>query len=117
VKLQILKPKVATIPGRLQMAATLSTQRMRGRAAVDRRAQYLRLHPLCVHCTKAGRVTAATVPDHVVPLWAGGADDLEANGQALCDPHHDAKTSCEARMRAAGGWLSTSCSCGQHGEA
>jgi 5-methylcytosine-specific restriction endonuclease McrA len=114
VKLQILRPKVATIPGRLQMAATLSTQRLRGRAAVERRGRYLRLHPLCTECTKAGSVAAATAVDHKVPLWAGGPDDLERNGNGLCDPHHDAKTACEARMRAVGGWLSTPCSCGQH---
>jgi 5-methylcytosine-specific restriction protein A len=114
VKLQTLKPRIATVPGRLQMAATLSTQRLRGRAAVTRRADYLRLHPLCVRCTDQGRVTAATVPDHRMPLWAGGPDDLEKNGDALCDEHHGPKTACEARMRAAGGWLSTPCTCGQH---
>lgn len=113
-RLQTLRPKVATIPGRLQLAATLSTQRLRGRAAVDRRARYLRLHPLCAECDKQGLVGAATVPDHRVPLWAGGADDLEANGQPLCTEHHDAKSACEARMRGAGGWLSTPCTCGQH---
>lgn len=117
MKLQSLRPRVATIPGRLQMAATLSTQRLRGRAAVDRRDRYLRLHPLCVQCSKQGRTSAASTPDHVVPLWAGGADDLDANGQPLCTEHHDEKTACEARMRAAGGWLSTPCTCGQHGSA
>jgi 5-methylcytosine-specific restriction endonuclease McrA len=114
VKLQTLKPRLGTVPGRLQMAATLSTQRLRGRAAVERRERFLRSHPLCKVCTKDGLITAATVPDHTVPLWAGGADDLEANGQALCNEHHNAKTACEARMRAAGGWLSTPCTCGQH---
>ena len=108
------RPRVETIPGRLQMAATLSTQRLRGRAAVERRERYLRLHPLCRACEKKGMVTAATVPDHEVPLWAGGADNLETNGQPLCGEDHDAKTKCEARMRAAGGWLSTPCNCGQH---
>lgn len=115
MKLQMLRPKVATVPGRLQMAATLSTQRLRGRAAVERRDRYLRLHPLCAECERHNRVRAATVPDHVVPLWAGGADDLDTNGQPLCTEDHDAKTACEARMRAAGGWLSTPCTCGQHG--
>lgn len=114
MKLQILKPRVATIPGRLQMAATLQTQRMRGRAAVERRSTYLRLQPLCTECTKAGQVRAAMAVDHRIPLWAGGADDLDTNGNGLCTDHHDAKTGCEARMRAAGGWLSTPCTCGQH---
>lgn len=113
-RLQMLKPRIQTVPGRLQMAATLSTQRLRGRAAVDRRVEFLRRNTLCVECKAAGRVAAATVPDHKVPLWAGGADDLAANGNALCTQHHDAKTACEARMRAAGGWLATPCNCGQH---
>lgn len=115
MKLQILRPKVATIPGRVQLAATLSTKRLRGRAAVDRRASYLRLHPLCVECHKRGRVSAGTAVDHKVPLWAGGADEYDVNGQTLCTDDHDAKSACEARMRAAGGWLSTPCICGQHG--
>jgi hypothetical protein len=59
-------------------------------------------------------VAAATVPDHRIPLWAGGPDDLEKNGDALCTEHHDAKTACETRMRAAGGWMSTPCICEQH---
>jgi 5-methylcytosine-specific restriction protein A len=113
-RLQMLKPRVATVPGRLQMAATLSTQRLRGRAAVNRRAEYLRLHPTCDACTREGILTEATVPDHRVPLWAGGADNLATNGQPLCTPHHDTKTACEARMRARGAWLSTPCTCGQH---
>jgi hypothetical protein len=115
VKLQTLKPRLATVPGRLQAAATLSTQRLRGSKAVKRRRSWLDAHPLCVQCDKEGAVTAATVPDHIVPLWAGGPEDLERNGQSLCAQHHEAKTACEARMRAAGGWLSAPCACGQHG--
>lgn len=111
----MLRPQVRTVPGRLQLAATLSAQRLRGRAAVERRAGYLRLHPLCVRCQELKRLAAATVPDHRVPLWAGGQDDLETNGDALCAEHHGAKTACEARMRAAGGWMATACTCGQHG--
>jgi 5-methylcytosine-specific restriction endonuclease McrA len=33
----------------------------------------------------------AIVPDHVIPLSAGGTDD-ESNLQALCKPCHDRKT-------------------------
>ena len=115
-RLTTLKPRLAIQPARLQ-ALTIqpgTAPRLRGRAAVDRRARYLRMHPLCVECTREGLTTASTTPDHKVPLWAGGPDDLEENGQALCPDHHDAKTKCEARMRAAGGWMSTPCTCGQH---
>jgi len=104
MKLQTLKPRLGTVPGRLQLAATLTTQRMRGRAAVNRRARWLEQHPLCVECEKEGRVTAADVVDHRIPLWKGGADD-ESNFQSLCQtPHHDAKTAREAADRARGGW-------------
>ena len=114
MRLQAIKPRIGTAPGRLQLAATLSTQRLRGRAAVDRRQRYLSLHPLCIRCTALDMVGAASAVDHTVPLWAGGADDYETNAGGLCTEHHDAKTACEARMRTAGGWLSTPCTCGQH---
>jgi hypothetical protein len=114
VKLQTLKPRLATIPGRLQLATTMHTDRLRGRAAVNRRARFLEQHPLCVECENEDRVAAATVPDHTIPIWAGGPDDLERNGNALCAEHHDAKSACEARMRGAAGWMSTPCVCGQH---
>lgn len=114
MKLQALRPRLNTAPGRLAQAMTMPVDRLRGSKAVSRRRRYLDEHPLCCRCDEAGQVTAATVPDHRVPLWAGGADDLEKNGDALCTEHHGAKTACEARMRAAGGWLATACVCGQH---
>jgi 5-methylcytosine-specific restriction protein A len=101
MKLQTLKPRLANLV--TQRIPTIQpTERMRGRAAVNRRARWLQDHPLCAHCEAAGRVTAATVPDHVVPLWNGGAD-TEANLQSLCSPCHDAKTAGEAAERARGG--------------
>jgi len=50
-------------------------------------------HPLCQQCHAEGRTTAATVVDHVRPHKGDHALfwDL-ANWQALCKPHHDAKT-------------------------
>jgi 5-methylcytosine-specific restriction enzyme A len=65
------------------------------------RAAYLATHPLCVACEKAGRVTAATVVDHVI-RHEGQQDPLfwaVANWQALCKPHHDEKT-----RRESSGW-------------
>jgi 5-methylcytosine-specific restriction protein A len=102
-KLQSLKPRLSTVPGRLQLAATLSTQRLRGRAAVERRKRWLERHPLCCMCEAEGRVTAGDVVDHRVPLWKGGADDFEANGQTLCTEHHDEKSKREAAERSSGG--------------
>lgn len=118
-KLKVLQPRIQPLSGRLTQLTgnPAATPRLRGRAGVERRERYLRLHPLCVECTKGGQTGAATVPDHKIPLWAGGADDLDINGNPLCSHHHGTKTACEARMRAAGGWLSTPCICGQHGQA
>ena len=53
------------------------------------RAAYLRKHPLCVMCGRAGRFVPAAVIDHVMPhrgdrqmFWN------EANWQPLCTSHH-----------------------------
>jgi len=56
------------------------------------RLAFLRAHPLCAECARHGRVTAATVVDHVVPhegddrlFWA------EENWEALCRACHEVK--------------------------
>lgn len=91
-----------------------ATERLRGSAAVSRRERYLKDHPLCCRCQAKGLTEVAVVVDHIIPLWAGGSDNLDSNGQPLCKTDHDAKSACEARMRAAGGWMATPCTCGQH---
>lgn len=57
------------------------------------RAAFLRKHPLCKHCEAHGRVTAASVVDHLVPhrgdpviFWDS------ARWVPLCKRHHDQKT-------------------------
>ena len=63
------------------------------------RGAYLRLHPLCVRCGETGRVTVATVVDHIVPhrgdlgrFWDAG------NWQSMCKHCHDGhKQRLEAR--------------------
>ena len=60
------------------------------------RVIFLHKHPLCVACQQHGRLTAATVVDHVVPHR--GDRELfwnEANWQPLCKPCHDEKTATE----------------------
>ncbi|MFD1777025.1 HNH endonuclease [Paenibacillus rhizophilus] len=57
------------------------------------RARYLRQYPLCVHCEQAGRVTAATVVDHII----AHKGDMElfwdvSNWQSLCASCHGVKT-------------------------
>ena len=78
-------------------------------ASVDRRASahergytskwrrlsklYLKAHPLCEECKRQGKLTPATVVDHIVPHR--GNEHLrwsESNWQSLCKPCHDKKT-------------------------
>ena len=60
------------------------------------RKQFLNAHPLCKHCEKKGKVTPATVVDHISPhrgdqrlFWD------ESNWQPLCKKCHDRKTRTE----------------------
>ena len=56
-------------------------------------AAFLQRNPLCNECMKHGRLTPATVVDHVIPHR--GDQKLfwdEANWQALCKSCHDRKT-------------------------
>lgn len=102
-RLKTLKPMVqvarlsrlASIPTRID-----ATPRQRGRGWMERRASWLRDHPLCAHCDAEGRTTLAQEVDHIIPLWKRGADD-QSNYQSLCIDHHKAKTAEEARERAA----------------
>lgn len=54
------------------------------------RNYYLKTHPTCVMCDKAGKVVPATIVDHITPhrgdlglFW-----DMD-NWQSLCKLHHD----------------------------
>jgi 5-methylcytosine-specific restriction protein A len=64
------------------------------------RKTYLMSHPLCVMCKRDGRVTPATVVDHIRShkgdqqlFWDTG------NWQPLCKPHHDRDKQREERSR------------------
>ena len=63
------------------------------------RAAFLREHPVCARCAGRGRVVAAVVADHVLPLKDGGARFDWANLQALCVPCHNRKTAGETAKR------------------
>lgn len=62
------------------------------------RSRFLKSNPLCVKCKEAGRLTEATVVDHIIPHR--GDETLfwdESNWQALCKKCHDTKTMTEDR--------------------
>ena len=63
------------------------------------RLRYLKVHPLCVRCQAKGKLTKATVVDHIIPHR--GDQKLfwdESNWQALCKSCHDRKTKTEDRF-------------------
>ncbi|KTR02057.1 hypothetical protein NS365_22510, partial [Aureimonas ureilytica] len=62
------------------------------------RALFLTEHPLCCRCHAEGRVTPATVVDHITPHK--GDQTLfwdQKNWQPLCKPHHDGAKQAEER--------------------
>lgn len=55
------------------------------------RETFLRRRPLCKMCEDEGRITAATIVDHIIP-HRGDQDlfwDTDNNWQPLCKLHHD----------------------------
>jgi len=62
------------------------------------RESYLKRHPVCVVCQAHGRLTPATVVDHIIPhkgdyqlMWD------RTNWQALCESCHNSKTMKESK--------------------
>lgn len=58
--------------------------------------RFLQNHPLCRYCEQEGRITPATVVDHIKPHkgHSGLFWDTD-NWQPLCKTHHDEKTARE----------------------
>lgn len=119
-RLQMLKPQVRTLPARLITPATVaSATRIRGRARQVVRHRILARDCgvcCCLACRRTGALELAHEVEHRLPLWAGGAED-DANRYAIASECHRAKTACETRMRANGGFDPSRCQCGRHGEA
>lgn len=107
-RLRSLKPRLQEFKPK-PMAQVSSDSWRNGKNANERgytyrwqqaRARYLGKHPLCCMCEEEGKVTAATVVDHIKPHK--GNDALmwdETNWQPLCDHHH---SSTKQRMEKSG---------------
>jgi len=70
--------------------------RIRGEKLQHLRAQLFMRTPLCVLCEQHGRITMATIRDHIVPLADGGTED-DSNTQALCWTCNELKRQTEAK--------------------
>jgi len=56
----------------------------------------LKCNPLCVECKKQGKITPATVVDHIVPHKGDQEKFWDPNNhQSLCDTCHNRKTAKE----------------------
>lgn len=107
-RLSTVKPRIQMAEGRAVQTVNPdswrsgknSTQRGYGYRWQQARARFLAKHPLCCMCEEEGKVTAATVVDHINPHK--GNDALmwdETNWQPLCDHHH---SSTKQRMEKSG---------------
>lgn len=66
-----------------------------GRALQREREALFSEQPLCVECLKNGRLSIATIRDHIIPLAFGGKDE-RSNTQSLCEACSDSKTKGES---------------------
>lgn len=83
------------IPKAWQSTRVAPAKRVTGRPLQRLRQQLFDREPLCRPCHTNGRVTVATIRDHIVPLAEGG-QDVELNTQPICAECHDAKTQAES---------------------
>lgn len=85
---QIHKPK--------PWSSSVPRERLRGATRQERRRRLFDREPLCRECLKYGRVTVATIRDHLVPLAEGGSEEPD-NEQPLCRACHHLKSAAEAQ--------------------
>ena len=67
-----------------------------------RRAAQLASEPLCCMCTDNGKVTPATIADHIVPHRGDWGLFVSGELQSLCKFHHDSTKRIEENARFAG---------------
>ena len=63
------------------------TNKRYGRAWKRIRDRFIKAHPLCEECKKAGKLTPAEEVHHVLPLSCGGTNDVH-NLMSLCKECH-----------------------------
>jgi 5-methylcytosine-specific restriction enzyme A len=95
-RLQTLKPVVAAHKSGDDRIRGSALQRIRDRILTRDRGVCQ-----CARCQKTGAVMPASIVDHTIPLWAGGAES-DHNRQAINSACHDLKSAHEAACRAAG---------------
>lgn len=95
-KLSTLKTKVKPISTSAVSTPVVKRDRS-SKAKRDRERILKRDNYLCVMCSQAGRVTAATQVDHITPIAVGGSD-ADINKQSLCDQCHKVKTKEDMRQ-------------------
>jgi len=96
--MKTLKPNIRILDGRIAKQGT-AERRIDGntRAAVVKRLSRERPR-MCATCYASGKVRLGMELDHIVPLWAGGSNEV-SNLQWLCVPCHRDKTAREAKER------------------
>lgn len=60
-----------------------------------RRAAQLSAEPICTRCQKEGRLTPATVANHVIPHRGNWDIFIGGRLESLCKPHHDSDVQAE----------------------
>jgi 5-methylcytosine-specific restriction endonuclease McrA len=63
------------------------------------REYWLQSHPLCAHCEEKGKIIAAKIVDHKIPIRFGGDAWDESNFQSLCENCHNKKTASEKNYK------------------
>ena len=96
----VVRAGVCSVCGRQRRPRQVDHRPPASRRGYDKRWRRIRnavlaAEPLCRHCAEAGRVTAAVLVDHIVPLPAGTHD--RENLQPLCQRCHAVKTAGERR--------------------
>lgn len=94
MKLTLHKPRLS--PHTPKGPKPVRVERLRGSQLIKRNRRMAMKAPLCVHCKAKGLTSVVKQWDHVIPLYAGGADH-ESNLQGLCEPCHVAKTNEDAK--------------------